>query len=156
MDTDMNNEQIQQLKDSNRRMQAELIELKDINAGQSQFLDALENLLCDHGYKLVDTSSNMQESKKYKLKLTGFDSPAYPIILINGERIISELSIGFDGAKGCLVAALSTRFNNKRAKAFKYDVERTLSKSDVEELVPASNPEMLKSTSPSAPNSQSL
>lgn len=42
-----------ELKRSNMRMQAELIEIKDINAGQSNFLDALENTLLDHGYELV-------------------------------------------------------------------------------------------------------
>jgi len=47
-------EKIKHLSESNTSMAAELIELKDINAGQSQFLDALEHLLLDHGYKLVD------------------------------------------------------------------------------------------------------
>ncbi len=47
---------ISDLKADKKRMSAELIELKDINAGQSQFLDALENLLLDYGYKLVDAN----------------------------------------------------------------------------------------------------
>lgn len=46
--------QILEMRAANKRMAAELIELKNINSGQDQFLDALENLLLDHGYKLVD------------------------------------------------------------------------------------------------------
>tara|TARA_R100001480_G_scaffold40158_2_gene52924 strand:- start:2657 stop:2824 length:168 start_codon:yes stop_codon:yes gene_type:complete len=46
-------EQIAILTRQNRRMKAELIELKDINAGQSQFLDSLENLLLTYGFELV-------------------------------------------------------------------------------------------------------
>ncbi|NRA79861.1 MAG: hypothetical protein HRU18_16775 [Pseudoalteromonas sp.] len=45
-------DQIKSLKESSRKMQAELIELKDINAGQTNLLDALENLPLDHGYEL--------------------------------------------------------------------------------------------------------
>lgn len=39
---------------SNHYLSSQLAELKDLRAGQEQFMDALENIIADHGFKLVE------------------------------------------------------------------------------------------------------
>ncbi|MDG1996120.1 MAG: hypothetical protein P8J14_06490 [Emcibacteraceae bacterium] len=48
-------ERIDYLEKSNRQLTTEITELKDINGGQSQFLDKLEHFFLDQGYLLIDT-----------------------------------------------------------------------------------------------------
>ena len=45
-------EQIEQLQKEKLTLSTELIECKDLLAGQTHFLDALENLLQTFGYKV--------------------------------------------------------------------------------------------------------
>lgn len=45
--------QVKELQAKNRTLSSKLITQQEDTQGQAQFLDALENLLADHGFKVV-------------------------------------------------------------------------------------------------------
>ncbi len=45
--------QVKDLKAKNKLLSSKLINQQEDTQGQAQFLDALENLLLDHGFKVV-------------------------------------------------------------------------------------------------------
>ena len=49
--------EIIKLKGLNRTLSSKLITQQETYQGQAHFLDALENLLLDHGYKMVDANA---------------------------------------------------------------------------------------------------
>tara|TARA_R110002096_G_scaffold141597_1_gene296443 strand:+ start:185 stop:376 length:192 start_codon:yes stop_codon:yes gene_type:complete len=49
-------DKINALNTKNNHLASKLIESQNTYQGQAIFLDALENLLLDHGYKLVDAN----------------------------------------------------------------------------------------------------
>lgn len=65
-------ERIDYLEKSNRQLTTEITELKDINGGQSQFLDKLEHFFLDQGYLLIDTrAENLKNEVRAALNELG-------------------------------------------------------------------------------------
>lgn len=62
-----NEKEKQRLTDVNKSLSSELIELKETNSYQSQFLDTLENTLADHGFLLINTRDENLKGQMKKL-----------------------------------------------------------------------------------------
>ena len=60
-------ERIDYLEKSNRQLTTEIAELKDINGGQSQFLDKLEHFFLDNGFLLINTKDENLKNELRKL-----------------------------------------------------------------------------------------